>query len=200
MTKREFLSELRAALAWLPREDIEERTAFYTEMIDDRIEEGLSESEAVAEVGSVDEIAEQTLAEIPLSKLVKQRMTPKRSLRGWEKALIVLGFPVWFPLLTASAALLLALLVCVFALIIALWAVELALWAAAAGCIVLSVISFSRGQMMPGVAALGAALVSAGLALLAYYGCVAATRGLLRLTKTAALRIKSLFAGKESKE
>ena len=59
MTKQEFLSRLREGLSGLPEDDIAERLTFYGEMIDDRIEDGLSEEEAVAEVGSVDDIAAQ---------------------------------------------------------------------------------------------------------------------------------------------
>ena len=86
MSKQQFLAELRTALAGLPQDDIEERLNFYGEMIDDRMEEGLTESEALEGIGSVSDIAEQTLAEIPLTKLVKERIAPKRSLRGWEIA------------------------------------------------------------------------------------------------------------------
>ena len=42
MTKNEFLEQLRRGLSGLPMEDIDERLNFYSEMIDDRIEEGLS--------------------------------------------------------------------------------------------------------------------------------------------------------------
>ena len=56
MLKQEFLAQLRDALCGLPQRDIDERLTFYSEMIDDRMEEGLSEEEAVAAVGSVDEI------------------------------------------------------------------------------------------------------------------------------------------------
>jgi uncharacterized membrane protein len=48
MGKQEFLTRLGKALSGLPREDIEERLNFYSEMIEDRMEEGLSEEEAVA--------------------------------------------------------------------------------------------------------------------------------------------------------
>ena len=47
MNKEEFLSELRTKLSGLPQEDIEERISFYSEMIDDRMEDGISEEEAV---------------------------------------------------------------------------------------------------------------------------------------------------------
>ena len=57
MTKQEFLDRLRRSLAGLPLEDAEERLAFYDEMIDDRMEEGLAEEEAVSSFGTPEEIA-----------------------------------------------------------------------------------------------------------------------------------------------
>ena len=62
MNKTEFLAALERALSGLPEQDVQERLAFYGELIDDRVEEGLSEEEAVKERGSVDEIAKQTKA------------------------------------------------------------------------------------------------------------------------------------------
>lgn len=56
MNKQEFLMRLREGLSGLPENDIEERLIFYSEMIDDRKEEGLSEEEAVREIGNIDEI------------------------------------------------------------------------------------------------------------------------------------------------
>ena len=59
MTKLEFALELTGPLSFLPWEETEERVNFYSEMIDDRMEEGFSEEEAVAQIGSVEEIAAQ---------------------------------------------------------------------------------------------------------------------------------------------
>ena len=67
MDKALFLDELRRRLSGLPQSDLDERLLFYSEMIDDRMEDGLTEEEAVAGIGSVDEIVEQIMAEIPLS-------------------------------------------------------------------------------------------------------------------------------------
>ena len=73
MTKLQFLLALHDKLAGLPRNEVEERLNFYSEMIEDRMEDGLSEEEAVAAVGSIDEIAEQITADIPLIKIVKEK-------------------------------------------------------------------------------------------------------------------------------
>ena len=51
MNKTEFVLELAQRLSHLPWSEIEERVNYYGEMIDDRMEEGLSEKEAVAAMG-----------------------------------------------------------------------------------------------------------------------------------------------------
>ena len=73
MTKVNFLFELRDKLSGLPTEDIEERLNFYSEMIEDRMEEGLSEEDAVAAIGTTDEIAKQIISEIPFTKIAKEK-------------------------------------------------------------------------------------------------------------------------------
>ena len=50
MNKREFLEQLKKELSGLPQSDIEDRLTFYGEVIDDRTEEGMTESEAVSGV------------------------------------------------------------------------------------------------------------------------------------------------------
>lgn len=65
MTKSKFLSLLKAGLSGLPQCDIEERVKFYTEIIDDRIDDGIAEEKAVDEIGAVNEIVAQILEEYP---------------------------------------------------------------------------------------------------------------------------------------
>ena len=104
MNKQDFLLRLRAGISGLPQEDIEERAAFYNEMIDDRMEEGLSEEEAVAEIGPVDEIVQQIIADTPLTKIVKENVKPKRKLKTWEIVLLAVGSPIGVSRLIAAAA------------------------------------------------------------------------------------------------
>ena len=197
MNKEGFLAALRAALAGLPREEIDERLAFYAEMIDDRVEEGASEEEAVAGVGTVEEVASQIVAEVPLAKIVKEKITPKRTLKAWEIVLIALGFPLWFPLLVAAGAVMLSLYIVVWAVIISLWAVELSLAVSAVGSVAAAVANFASGTPVAGIAMIGAACVLAGLSIFMFFGRLAASKGILKLTKKTALWVKSLFIGKE---
>ena len=56
MSKTEFIEQLRSALNGLSEEDLKKSVDYYEEMIDDRIEDGIPEEEAVSGLGSIDEI------------------------------------------------------------------------------------------------------------------------------------------------
>ena len=75
MSKQEFLGALYNGLSGLPKEDIENSVQFYSEMIDDRMDEGMTENEAVEDIGSVNEIIQQILSESSLPKLVKRTVS-----------------------------------------------------------------------------------------------------------------------------
>lgn len=196
MNKESFLSALRSRLAGLPQEDVEERLNFYAEMIEDRMEEGLSEEEAVAEVGSVDEIAAQILGDIPLSKIVKNKM-PKRRLQAWEIVLLVLGFPVWFPLLIAGVAVVFSLYIIIWAVIVSLWAAFVAVLVSAFALIIVGVWSAISVSAPAGIAVVGVGIFCAGFSIFLCFGCVAATKGMAILTKKIGLGLKKCLIRKE---
>ena len=197
MLKQEFLNALREGLNGLPEADIEERIAFYGEMIDDRIEEGRTEEEAVYEIGPVDEVVRQIVEETPLTRLVKEKIKPKRKMRAWEIVLLILGFPLWFPLLAAAGAVVLALYVTLWSLVIALWAIEVAFIVSAVALLCGAVVFFVSGHGLAGMFALGAALILAALSIFLFFGCVAASKGTVLLAKKIVIGIKNLFVGKE---
>ena len=92
MRKQDFIKELRLNLSFLPKEEIDDRISFYSELIDDKIEEGVKEEDAIKSIGSIDEIINQIIDEMPLSKIAKDKIKPKRKLRGLEIALIIVGY------------------------------------------------------------------------------------------------------------
>lgn len=103
MTKADFLQLLERALAQLPEEERRANLEYYSELLDDMLEEGMTEAEATAKLGSPSQIAQSILQEVPLGKLVSTRMKPKS---GWTPLAIVLavvGSPVWVPLLLLAA-------------------------------------------------------------------------------------------------
>jgi uncharacterized membrane protein len=101
MNRAEFLYALREKLSGLPLDEIEERLSFYEEAIDDRMEDGYSEEDAVAGIGTPEEIAEQVISEIPLSRLVREKVGVKKQRRTWQTVLLAVGAVVWVPLLIA---------------------------------------------------------------------------------------------------
>ena len=195
MSKHEFLAQLEKGLYGLPQADIDERLGFYSEMIDDRMEEGLSEEEAVAGIGSVDEVIAGIVAEIPLSKLVKERI-PKQIDAGLI-VLLVLGFPVWLPLLIAGFAVVFSLYVSLWAVLVALWAVAVAVAVCAPAGLVLSIIFFCLGESFMGLALLGGGIACAGLSILLFIGCAMISKWAGILAKKLVQWTKRAFIKKE---
>jgi len=193
MNKREFLAALKKALKGLPKGEKEERLAFYSEMIDDRMEDGLPEGEAVAEIGSVEEIAAQIREELSAGKSVGEKNRPDKRRSAWVIVLLVLGAPVWLPLLLAAAAVALALLIALAAIalaaLIVLWALALSLYAvalslavSAVACVPAAVIEFVGGNVPGALFLLGAGLVCGGAAALLLPAINRLAKIMLRLT------------------
>lgn len=198
MNKREFLAQLRRGLHGLPQEDIEERVIFYSEMIDERLEEGLSEAEAVSQLGAVSDVVSQILADTPPARLVREKTKPRGTVRPWEIVLLILGFPVWLPLLIAAFAVILAVYIVLWSVVVSLWAVEASVLAGALAGAVSAAVFFLYGNSLTAVAMLSAGLCCAGLAIFFFFGCKAITKGALWLTKKAALGVKHMLIGKET--
>lgn len=188
MNKQNFLRALRAGLSGLPQEDIEKSLEFYEEAIDDRIESGLSEEEAVNEMGSVDEIAEQILSETPLPKLIRAKVTPSRALKVWEIILLILGSPVWLPLLLAAVVIILAVYAAIWSVMIAVYAVVLTV--ALSGVVLL--INCIGKLLFAGMG-----LTFIGLSILLFFAANRAAKGIFVLSKKFVLLIKSMFIRKE---
>ena len=191
MKKEEFLKELRDKLTGLPKEDIDDRISFYSEAIDDRIDDGKSEEEAVNEIGTVDEIVNEIAEDTPLFKLVKERVKPKRSLKVWEIVLIVIGFPVWLPLLITASVLLFVAYLLLWVLVIVTYTVELGLSVAALGGLVIFFIQLFSGNF--NAIALGSSILAAGGSILLYFGCVAVTKVNIKISKNIINGIKKSF-------
>ncbi|MBP3314721.1 MAG: DUF1700 domain-containing protein [Clostridia bacterium] len=199
MNKYEFLGRLRERLAGLPPKDIDASLDYYAELIADRIEDGMSEEEAVAAMGSIDEIVAQILEDTSLPKLVKEKVRPKRALRTWEILLIVLGFPLWFILLVTFASIIFSVLVAIGSVIISVFAVAIAVGACALAFIVAGLICFVTAKGALGTILIGASLICAGLCILFFIGATYASKGILWLCKKGIYAIKSCFVGKEAK-
>ena len=197
MNKQEFLLALRGALSALPEADIRASLDYYAEIIDDRMEEGIPETEAVASLGAVVAAAEQILLDMPLPKLVKARVKPKRKLRAWEIVLIAVGSPVWFPILLALAAVVLAVYIVLWAVAVSLYAADIGVGAGSVAGVAGAALMFVMGHPASALALLSAGFVCGGLTIFGFFGCNAAAKGIWRLGKLMWRGIKSCFIRKE---
>lgn len=197
MTKQEFLIRLRKGLSGLPQEEVEERLSYYEEMAEDRMEDGLSEEEAIAQIGNPEDIARQIIADTPLPKLVKEKIKPKKEMKGWELGLILLGAPIWLSVLIAIAAAVFAVYAALWAVIVALWAVEVGLCGGVIGGLASGIwFIYTGGSTLTGLAVAGVAIACAGLAIFMFFGYKAATKGMLVLTAKLSGRLKRRIVGK----
>ena len=197
MSKKEFLDCLRQKLVGLPKKEVEERLSFYSEMIDDRIEEGLSEKEAVSDIGQVGDIVSQIVEDIPLTKIAKERIKPKRRLKAWEIILLALGSPIWLSLGISVLAVVFSLYVSLWAVVVSIWAVFVSVAVVAPCSAVVGIVYALMGNALTGVIMIGGGIFCSGLAIFVYAGCKAATYGTLQLGKRIALGIKRSFIRKE---
>ena len=182
MTKREFLDELAAKLKHLPAQEREERVAFCGEMIDDRMEEGLSEAEAVDAICRDEGFDARAEEAVPEEAVPEDAPSPKKR-KGWETVLIICGMPLWLSLLVAAFSVVVSLYASLWAVIVSLWSVFAALVGSAFGGIVGGIGFAIGGFGLTGLALIGAGLAAAGLSVFCFMGCRQLTRGALWLTK-----------------
>ena len=184
MNKTEFLDALRHALGKLPSYEVEQSIAFYAEMIDDRIEDGMSEQEAVAALGSVHAIAAQIVAETPpIPKAIAKANTGSRTL---NIVLLAILSPIWVTLALAFACM-------VLAIYLAIWSVvAMLLLCAPIGVFGLAWCA-ATGFPLSGIWVFGCGLAGAGLGLFSWFGVLAASKGLVNLTHSFARWVKGLF-------
>ena len=198
MTKQEFLSELERRLAKLPKEERKERIAFYEEMINDRMEEWPTEEQAVAMVGTVEEVVQQILVDMPLAEVEEQMAKPKRKLKGWQLACLIVGSPIWVSLLFAALAPVFALYGFVWSIILSLWVVELSLGGSALATLAAGILLMVNGQVMPGLAVLGISCVCVGLTIFMFNACKGITKCIFCVMNKIVLALKSRLGRKES--
>lgn len=198
MTKQEFLSELERALGKLPHAEVEQALAFYNEAISDRMEDGLSEAEALAGLGPVNEIAAQIAAESPpIPRAIARANTGSRTL---NIVLLAVFSPIWIPVVLALAAAALAVYVAIWAVIAALWAVDAVLVLMPLAGLAALASTLGGGMPLPGVFVFGLSLVSSGFGLVASFAVFWASKLLFRATRSFARWIASLFVRVSGKD
>lgn len=193
MKKDEFLKKLQIGLTGLPKNSIEDKISFYSEMIDDRIEDGLSEEEALEQIGSVNDVISQILSETPITDLVREKLTPKRSLSALEIILLVVGSPLWLTILLVVFILILSVYITILSLLIAVVAVEFALGITAITAIGTTFVYVIQSNFDGAILMLGTGLFCLGSTIIAVLATKTVFKWTFACVKKTTLAFKSLF-------
>lgn len=207
MTKQEFITKLKEMLSDLPEKEINDRIDFYSEMIDDRIEDGLTEEQAINDIGTVEDVAKQIIDEIPLFKIIKHKLkfknkpktqtsTNKRKRTWWEITLLAVGSPIWFSLIISFFAVIISLYVSLWAVVISFYAVDLSLLLSGLSAIAGIICIFTDGLSV-GLLLIACGIMCIGLSILFFYVCKYVSKFSIFITKKLARLIKNSFIRKE---
>lgn len=193
MTKSDFLNSIQSRLNGLPEDEIQKSIDYYSEMIDDRIEDGMSEEEAVSEIGSVDEAIKGILDNIPLSKMIKAKAKKERTLKTWQIVLISVTSPVWAPLLLTFFILIAVFYLVAWVCVIAFFAVDLALFLSGIASFIVGIATLFRFAVAGPLMAIGAGLILIGGAVMLFIPLMKLSKQTAKLAKKIVLWIKSWF-------
>ena len=194
MDKLTFLYELSEKLSGLPDEDLDKSIEYYSEIIDDRMEEGISEEDAIAALGSIDDISSHIISEIPLPRIIKARFRPGRTLNVWEIILASFGFLIiGIPILAAVFSLTVSVIAAVFSVAAVFAAIPLALLAGGVAGIISFFTLIFGGNTAMAFLVLGAAILSLGLVIPTFIVAKYTTKFLISMLKWIALLVKKSF-------
>ena len=199
MNKEEYLSAVWERIGRLAPEDIRRSLDYYSEMIDDRMEsDHLTEAQAVAAMPTVEEAAAQILADTPILPPVTlpepepatetaaptpDRARPRRGWRIWGIILLILGSPLWLPLVITVGVLVLVAYILVWVAVLVVIVVAFAFGANCAAWIVYGVVQLVTLGIAQALFYIGGALLCGGLLLLLLPVCKWAVKGAVWLVK-----------------
>ena len=196
MTKKEFLVQLSVALAPLPSAEIDQHLAFYGEMIDDRMEEGLGEAEAVDGLGIPQEIAAQILS---LGNSKESDKPQKKQMSVTTIVLLVLGSPIWLSLAVAALSVVVSMFITPWSLVISLWAVFASFAGTAVGMLFVGAVYVYYGKFLAALGFLSMVLIFIALSIFLFFGSLYATKGCIWLTKQSLLLVKNMIGKRGNK-
>ena len=166
MTEKEYLKELKSNLSALKRSDRNSLIEFYKEMIEDKIENGKTEQEAVLELEPAEVVAKRTLAEYGIDE---EELNRQKKINGTTLALLIIGSPLWIPIAIAAFAIVLAVAISAIAVVISLLATCVGITLCAPVVFVMGIIT-AFSDLGTGLIAIGSGLSAAALGILASTG------------------------------
>lgn len=191
MTRDEFIKQLEQQLSCLSTTGKNEAIQFYEEAIDDRMEDGLSEEDAIRALGHPQEVAEAILDNLPA--IPQAIAKTKRTSTALLWVLVILGSPVWLSLLIASSAILLSAYICLWTAVLCIWIGALALFIGGIAGFGLAIGGIAVTYPLYAVAMLGCGMAAIGGALLIAAIAWTVTKFIAHLSALIASKVLSLF-------
>lgn len=186
------MQALEKRLGDLSAEERAQALEFCAEGIDDRMEDGRSEEEAVAALGSVEDVARDLLADRPLKDVVRERVRRE----GGAGNVVLLIFAS--PFLLAFFAVGLSVYAALWAAMISIYAAVVALLIAGAACALGGVALMFLQGIAVGLCSSGAGLVAFALGLWLIAPTKIAGKGMWQLTKAFGHSCKRLIVGRRN--
>lgn len=169
MTKNEFIHELNELLYVLPQSEKKRSIDYYSEMIDDRIEDGESEDEATAKIGNPKAIAADIISNIPLYDTIKTEINNRRKKNTLLIVLAVMASPIWLSLLIVLFAAALSVYISLWSIALSIIAATVGIVCGAAGGIIISVIMAVTEPIQDALFIFGCSLILAGISVFLFY-------------------------------
>lgn len=201
MTRDEFLSTLKSAVSSMPYSEVEKALSYYSESIEDHMEDGMSEEEAVAHMGDMGSIIKSIEEDFSIGSLVKNKIidskNKSKNIVLWM-ILLICGSPLWVPLTMGVVLTVLVLYFMIWAILASIYAAEAVLALSGVLGIVMGIIYCFIKAPVTGFMIIGVAIACIGIAIICFMPIGFISKKLLHLTVFSWRKIKGLFATKEA--
>lgn len=198
MNKNEFLTRLSRALSELPQSEIQKTLDYYTEIINDAIEDGKNEDEVISELGSINDISKKIVAETkPKNSAINNTDFKNHNITLPVIILLIISSPVWLSAAIALFAVIFSVYISVWSIVVSLFATALIL--AVSGLIFLISAPFLLfgGNPVKALFMLGSALACIGAGILMFYLSLWCAKAVIKLTVYLVNKTKRVLKRKE---
>ncbi len=169
----EFLTELKNRIAHLPATEVLRVLSYYSESLEDKLEDGFTEEQAIKSFGSIDEIVKNVEEEVPITLVMKDKVKTKSRGNGVNKALIaiivVLTFPFWIGILAGAFGIVVGVYAVLWTVPIIIGSLYFSLYPIAICGVFYGFVRMFTLSVPTGLAYLGVGIISAGLAIMFFY-------------------------------
>ncbi len=187
MTKNEYLKELSGKLSKLPREEMLDALAYYSEYFEEAGPE--NEQEVINKLGNPEDVAKQIIVD----KAIKNIEQPTKTVKGgldtiWIVILAIFAGPIALPLAIALVAIIFAMVVTALSITFSIFVCGISFLVSGLMCLFFSFSAFLVNPVN-GIMAVGLGLLLIGLGIVFTVGGVFLVRvmfiGIAKLFKKA---------------